>query len=801
MVQTGSALLRRRSGIVGIVFVAFLLPYQNRGVCGQEASGDESNSSNIQQPLQVPERSVKEKSVDLFQASVLPILAARCYRCHSSQAAEPEAGLLLDSALGLATGGETGRVVVPGHPEESLLIEAILSEDNPMPPDERLSQLEITTLTNWIALGAEDPRGASATVEITDPDYTLARQYWAFRPVEEQVIPPVQNEAWPSNTIDRFVLAKLEQNGLQPAPVASARTLLRRLYFDVTGLPPTPGEVAEFEKDSSDAHYAKVVDRLLDSPRYGERFAQLWLDLVRFAETEGFEYDREMNGIWRYRDYVIQSFNNNKPYNQFLMEQLAGDEMAPNDFEHRIAAGFLRLGAVRRNAGNQKVASSRNEVLTERTDIVGSVVLGMTIGCARCHDHKFDAIPQQDYYRLQAYFAASVEDDVSMQDDAQAKARQKRTAELEREIDELKATIANLDGAAEETARLQIAELEAQIPPPGPTICSITNEFEPEPVTHLLRRGDPNLPGPVVGMQTPGVVTRENSCATNNSTTPRTNLAKELTRPDHPLTARVMVNRIWQHHFGSGIVSTANDFGKNGSGPSHPELLDYLANRFVSSDWNIKTLHREILLSNAYRQSSQSADNFAGTSVDPANRLLWRFSRRRLSGEEIRDAMLSVSGELNLGMAGASILLPVEQQLIDQLYKPTQWEVTANPQEHNRRSVYLMSKRNLRLPFMEVFDQPSAQTSCASRVQSTHARQSLELLNGDISNRLAESFARRLEQECESTHGRVELAYQLIASRFPTDKEAEISRCFIERFGLSEFALAMFNVNAFLYVD
>ena len=540
--------------------------------------------------------------------------------------------------------------------------------------------------------------------------------------------------------------------------------------------------------------------QLLDSPPYGERQAQHWLDVIRYAETEGFEYDRLMPDIWRFRDYVIAAFNSDMPYDQFLMEQLAGDELG-DEPDLRIAAGFHRLGAVRRNAGNQAVASSRNEVLTERTDIIGSAVLGLTIGCARCHDHKFDPIPQRDYYRLQAFLAATREDNVSLSRSAE----QERLAALKIDIDakilELKGILANLDGDEETRVKAEIQQLQLQLPPPSPTLCSIKNDWQNADLIHLLRRGDPDLPGPVVGMRTLGVLSPQDRVELPADTPqPRTKLARDLVNPEHPLTSRVIVNRIWHQHFGTGLVSTPNDFGKNGSPPSHPQLLDYLAYQFVMGGWHFKELHREMVTSSVYRQASQASSS--ATAIDPGNRRLSHFPRRRLSGEEIRDAMLSISATLNLTMGGPSVVLPVESELIDQLYKPTQWQVTSDKQQHYRRSIYLLAKRNLRLPFMEVFDQPSSQTSCAVRQQSTHARQSLELLNGPIANELAAAFARRLTRETDSDpRAIVRHAFRLATAREPMATEMDLSHSILEELGVNEFALAVFNLNAFLYVD
>ncbi len=738
-----------------------------------------------------------------FEERIHTVFVAKCYECHSGQAAKVEGGLLLDSRDGARRGGNSGPAVVPANVSDSLLFQAITRSEDSMPPDKPLAPEVIADFRRWILDGAVDPRDQPDSPVMTEPDYAEARNYWAFRPLQlSSPLGGVQTN-WVRNEIDSFVCSKLEQAGLRPASVASPEVLVRRVFFDVIGLPPTPEEVAVFVTNPIDQAWQEIIDRLLLRPEYGERWAQHWLDVVRYAETEGFEYDRTLPDIWRYRDYVIDSLNNDKPYDQFLFEQLAGDETVDPSAEMHIATGFFRLGAVRRNAGNQKVASSRNEVLTERTDIIGSALLGLTVGCARCHDHKFDPLPQRDYYRLQAFIAATHEDNRSLLDDAEHKEFLEQTEKLESRIAELKEILANLDGDKEKQVLAEIQELEQQLPPPGPAICGIRNDLKNSSPVNILRRGDPDLPGPVAGMRLPGVLTdAETPELPYDVPRPRTQMVRQLIDRQSPLLARVIVNRVWQGHFGTGLVSTPNDFGRNGSPPSHRELLDHLGKAFIDSGWRFKALHRTILLSATYRQASQVTDVTNASKVDPANRLLSFFPKRRLSGEELRDAMLAVSGKLNSRRGGESVILPVEQGLIDQLYKPTQWVVSEDSNEHFRRSIYLFAKRNLRLPFMEVFDQPTSQTTCAQREQSTHASQALELLNGTMTNELASAFAQRLHDEAGNDPAQiVDLAFRLTASRPPNESELEISQRFVTNAGISEFALAMFNVNAFLYVD
>jgi hypothetical protein len=625
--------------------------------------------------------------------------------------------------------------------------------------------------------------------------------HWSFQKRTHPLVPAVR--AGVRNAVDAFIVTRLSAVGLRLAPEAERRTLIRRLYFDLTGLPPTPEQVAAFVASTDPLAYEKLVDRLLASPRYGERWGRHWLDVVRFAETEGFEYDRHRAGAWRYRDYVIRSLNEDKPYDQFVREQLAGDEIDPHDPTLEVAVGFYRLGPIRRNAGNPKVAFSHNEVLTEMTDSVGAVFLGLTVGCARCHDHKFDDFSQGDYYRLQAFLSQTQERDIVLAEPKVKADWEARTKTLEVEIKRLKRALESAEGSERVRMKAKLAEVERRLPPPLPAISSMYNVPAERTAIHVLKRGDPDKKGKAVGMRVPSALaspkTTELPLDTKN---PRTLLANWINDADNPLSARVIVNRVWQSHFGQGIVSTANDFGVNGSAPSHPELLDYLANEFLAAGRRLKPLHRLILLSATYRQASRSVDGGLSRRKDSDNRWLARFPRRRLDAEEIRDAMLALAGTLNGKAGGPSVVVPVDPDQIGLLYDPGQWHVTPDAAEHDRRSVYHLCKRNLHLPFLEVFDQPDAATSCPRRVASTHALQALELLNGSTSHRLADAFAQRLLREAGTDRARqIERAYLLAAGRAPTSREKELALRFLEKQPLREFALAVFNLNAFLYVD
>ena len=638
------------------------------------------------------------------------------------------------------------------------------------------------------------------------PAYTAAeKRHWSFQPIA--VTPPpaftaAADKAWAANPIDAFILERLAKDGLRPAPRADRITLLRRATFDLTGLPPMPAEVDAFVADKSPQAWAKVVDRLLGSSAYGERWAQHWLDVVRFGESEGFEYDNHRPDAWRYRDYVVHAMNTDKPYPEFVKEQLAGDEMNPNHEQLRIASGFQRLGAIRRNAGNQEVASSRNEVLTEMTNIVGSAFLGMTLGCARCHDHKFDAIKQSDYYRVQGYFASTVDSDVPLTSSADQAAWKKQFDSVEASLKTMQSKMKMLKGDELAQMKEQYKTAEAALPEPLPALFSVKNDVEKVAPIHLLARGEYTMKGATVGMRPPGILAGPDLPELPLTTDkPRTKLAEWMFNPNNPLPARVMANRVWSYHFGRGIVATPNDFGRMGARPTHRELLDYLANQYVTNGWQLKPLHRQILMSNTYQQSVNNPAQL-GAQKDPDKTLLWAFPRKRLDAEQLRDSMLAVSGALNSKLGGSSVLLPVQPDLVNLLYKPHQWVATKDTTEYNRRSLYLIQKRNLRLPFMEVFDLPDRTGSCARRESSTHAPQALEMLNGETSNRLAKALAARLKSEAGSVPAKqVDLAYRLATSRLPSLAEKQAALAFLRTQPLEEFALAILNLNAFIYVN
>ncbi|HXR39795.1 MAG TPA: DUF1549 and DUF1553 domain-containing protein [Terracidiphilus sp.] len=660
------------------------------------------------------------------------------------------------------------------------------------------------------------------------------REFWSFQKPKEQNPPVVAHKSWARTPIDNFILAKLEAKGVTPASPADKISLLRRASLDLIGLPPTPEEVDAFLDDRSPQAFEKVVDRLLASPQYGERWGRHWLDLARFAESEGFKADEIRPNAWRYRDYVIQSFNQDKPYNRFVEEQIAGDELWPGDPQALVATGFNRSYPDESNA--RILQQRRQELLDDITDTTGAVFLGLTYGCARCHNHKFDPILQSDYYRLQAFFAnTAASDHIPMLPADKLADYRRRKALWEQQTAEIRAKIAALvdpqkqriasdyfekyppeiqamilkpgaqrspyewqmwakanpylqtpdaDAAKQLPAaqKAEYASLNAELakfddlkpadPPEGMGLADLGRNA---PATHVLAVGVYDAPREEVE---PGFLTLLDPAPAKisapqgvESTGRRTALAHWLTGPDNPLTARVMVNRIWQHHFGRGIVGTPSDFGIMGERPSHPELLDWLAREFVRSGWSMKHMHRLIMTSAVYQQSTSF--NKEAAQADPGNRLLWAFPRQRLEGEVIRDASLLVSGTLNLTAGGPSVFpdLPEGMGALR-----GGWKLSA-PDERSRRSVYIFVKRNTRYPMMEIFDMPDTHESCSRREITTTAPQALTMLNDKVTLEWAQAFAAR----ALAAQDPVDRAYRLAYSRSPDPWEKDTVATFFHK--------------------
>jgi uncharacterized protein DUF1553/uncharacterized protein DUF1549/cytochrome c len=785
------------------------------------------------------------------------ILYARCVVCHGKGG---ESGLDLRTREGLLKGGSRGPAINPGDADESLLYRFVAGEEKPrMPMGEELSEYQIALLKNWIDKGAvwedywtwgEKDKVYASLNTITDEQ----RSYWAFRKPSRPQIPKVKNRSWGRTPIDAFILSKLEKKGLQPSAPADKRTLIRRVTFDLTGLPPTPAEINAFVSDKSPDAYRKVVKRLLESPRYGERWAQHWLDVVRFGETNGFELDAEREQSWRYRDYVVKSLNDDKPYDRFITEQIAGDELDPNSFEMRVATGFLRAGPQHVVAGNQDLAVNRQEWLTEVMFSVGNGIMGMTVGCARCHDHKFDPIPQADFYRLQAFFAASDNYDFKRpakeQEQAYAAAvkahreklkpildqiaaiekpyREKLTAAkragleprfagalnkeeklrndeekrlakeaqsmLEIKWNELVASISPEDRETRAALRRRMRNIELYAPDPLPKALAVADTLNPIPQMNILKGGDPHRPGDAVRPRFPSVTLPDGAppeagiepvqIGEFKSTGRRLALAQWLTAPDNPFTARVMVNRLWHYHFGRGIVATPNDFGRNGQQPTHPELLDWLAFEFSQSQgWSLKRMTEMMVLSNAYQQSS--AIDVVKSKVDPDNKLLWRMNRQRLDAESIRDAVLAADGNLTEQLGGPSIKVPLEPEVYDTIfteYEPDNlWPVHPDPRQHTRRSLYLIRKRNVRLPLLVAFDAPDLMAVCGARQTSVHALQSLTLMNSEFMLQQSRALAERLFKEAGAgERAMISRLYELTLARKPRPDELRLTQNFLK---------------------
>ncbi len=775
---------------------------------------------------------VDAKSSEFFEQKIRPILTDRCFKCHSHGADKIKGGLVLDSRDAALTGGDTGPAIAPGDPAKSLLIEAIsyTNEDLQMPPKKgdgkKLSDEEIAILTDWVKMGAPYGKGSAqkmvtrAKGKITDED----RQWWAFQPVAKVEAPAVADGGWAGNEIDRFVFQKLTANGLQPAPPAGIESLIRRIYFDVTGLPPSPAEIDAVTRKATAARaeqrqgiIAKLIDQLLASPRYGEHWARHWLDLVRYAESDGYRIDEYRPHAWRYRDYVIASLNADKPYDRFVQEQLAGDELFPGDTEALAGTGFLRLGIYEYN--NRDVALQWTGMLNDITDVTADVFLGLGVQCARCHDHKFDPILQKDYFRLQAFFAPLLMPEVvhaataeqQTEHDAKLKVWEEKTAGLRAQLAVIEdparekaaeeaigkfppetRAILNKPAAGRtpaeeqisalafrqvtyEYARLfsklkgaekdrvaalqkQLAAFDSEKPAELPVVPSVTDVGPKAPPVFIPKKQN-------LGDIEPGFLTvLDAQPAAIQPTQPgstgrRAALARWLTAPENPLTARVIVNRVWQYHFGRGLVGTSSDFGKLGDAPSHPELLDWLTRRFIADGWSLKKLHRLILTSSTYQQAAKHPAAETARLQDPENRLLWRANTRRLEAEQIRDAILSVTGELKLTAIGPS----------------------ADPSTPVR-SIFTKVLRNSRDPLLEVFDVPDAFKSTAQRNVTTTPTQSLLLLNSPAALKRAQAFAARLNRDSSSDEARrVNDAYRLAFGRAPAAAERDAALAFLDR--------------------
>lgn len=689
-------------------------------------------------------------------AKAREILAERCLKCHGGE--KTRGGLSVAGRDGLEKGGDLGPAIDADAPSDSLLLKAIRYEDGlEMPPSNRLPDDEAKALSDWIAAGAPWP-GSEPAKEVAEKA-AEPEAAWPYREVARPALPTVRDAAWGRNPIDAFILAQLEPDGLAPAPEADRRTLIRRATYDLTGLPPTPAEVEAFEADPAADAFERLVDRLLASPRYGEAWGRHWLDLVRYAETNSFERDAAKPFIWRYRDYVVDAFNSDKPFDRFILEQLAGDEVAPDSVEAQVATGFYRLGPWDDEPADKPLA--KYEILDGIVSTVGQVFLGMTVNCARCHDHKKDPIPQTDYYRLMAFFI-----DMGRQTGLETK----------------------------------------KVGPDKVEVMAAVSKGREE--AHVLLRGNPALVGPKVE---PGVPVSLGEAPTFGSGPgKRRALAEWLTDRRNPMTSRVFANRIWQYHFGRGLVPSPNDFGSLGEAGTHPELLDWLAAELVDGGWKIKRMHRLIMLSNAYRMSSRPSPE--ALAKDPSNQKFQRFPMRRLTAEEVRDAMLAVGGVLNDKAGGPWVCPPIPAEVLAGQSVPGQGWAVSPPDEASRRSVYVHIKRSLALPILATHDAADTDSSCPVRYTTTVPTQALGLLNGSFANEQAATFADRLAAGRDGDlAAQVRQAVLLTTGREPAADESARDVAFLrslreeaglsERAALVQYALMILNANAFLYLD
>jgi hypothetical protein len=662
--------------------------------------------------------------VDFFEKKIRPILVQHCYKCHSAQAGKVRGGLLLDTREGLRKGGDSGPAIAPGDPGASLLVKALRYEDFEMPPKGKLSAAVIADFETWIKQGAADPREAQAVpVPGRKIDIETGKRFWSFQPPRRHTTPSVRNRAWPERTIDFFLLARLEKAGLEPNLPANRRTWIRRVSFDLTGLPPRPEDVEAFVRDPSPQAFEKVVERLLASPHYGERWARLWLDIARYAEDQAHIVGNDQSlfypNAYLYRDWVIRALNADLPYDQFVKLQLAADLLEPNDPANHAALGFIGLGPKYYARRSPAVMADEWE---DRVDTVGRGLLGLTVACARCHDHKFDPIPTADYYALAGVFAS--------------------TEMFNRPLDGREAP-------------------KDKRPKPAPNALHIVRDGKPIDL-NIFVRGDVNSKGPVVQRHFLSILCREEPKPFRQGSG-RRELAEAIAARDNPLTARVIVNRIWGLNFGRPLVGTPSNFGALGERPTHPELLDDLAVRFMESGWSLKWLQREIVLSAAYRQSSRA--DAAQQKADPDNRLLGRMSRRRLDVEAWRDALIWATGRLNPVVGGKSM----DPQ---------------DPQER-RRTVYSRVSRLQLNPLLALFDFPDPNVHAEHRVETTTPLQKLFVLNSPFMVHQAAGLAERLRKEvgpgADLRH--IQRAYLLLFGRPATAAEVRLGLGFLRQDG------------------
>jgi hypothetical protein len=760
------------------------------------------------------------EDIEFFESKIRPVLAARCYGCHSAKLKQAEGGLYLDSLEATRKGGRSGvPAVVPGKPQESLLIKVIQGthKDLKMPPGKPLPKEQVADFVAWVEMGAPDPR-TGGTVAVTKPayDWEKEKQHWAYQPLRAVPPPAIADPAWNQNPIDRFLKAKLDEKQIRPLPRASKLALLRRATYDLTGLPPTPEQTAAFLADTTPQAFEKLIDRLLASPAYGEHWGRHWLDVVRYADTAGDASDYPVPEMFRFRNYVIRSLQQDKPFNEFLREQLAGDILPHQNEEDRrdklIATGYL--------ANARRFGQTDGEfylTIDDTIDNLSKAALGLTVGCARCHDHKFDPIPTADYYALFGIFKSSkyawagLEHHqyldgfaaLDQKDEERLRKQQERMVKAYRIVKKGDGK----DPKAPADQRLAFLEAQAdlfQIRSSWPDLPMVYAVAEGTPTNaKIMVKGDPGTLGPEAprgfltilgGQQVPA----------DHQGSGRDLLAGWITDPANPLTARVLVNRVWTWHFGRGIVNTPNDFGARGEKPTHPELLDHLAADLLANGWSLKKLHKQILLTRAWQGASGYSE--ANAVKDPKNETYWRFDRRRLTAEEVRDSMLLASGNLDPVPAGPHPFAP-RASYVQTQHKP----FVADPAafDRNKRSVYLFQQRFKPHAYLDLFDGADSNAATAVRVSNNTATQALYLMNNEFVEKQADALAVRVGMAEPTTAGRIRLAYKLLFQRAPTPAEQQMAAQFLAqtttqteaRASWTSYMRVLLSSNEFFFVD
>ena len=709
-------------------------------------------------PLHAENAPLTADQINFFEKNIRPVLVSKCYDCHSAKSEKVKGGLLLDTRDGLLKGGDSGHGVVQGNLEESLLIKAIRydDKDTQMPPQKKggkLSDEAIANFEQWVRMGAPDPRTGEAK-SVAELDKEKARQFWSFQPPRKAPPPVLVDAAWPRSDIDRFILAALEQKNLRPVADTEPRALLRRVYFDLTGMPPSFDEaqafLAECAKgtDAQHAAFEGVVDKLLDSPRYGERWGRHWLDVARYAESTGKESNNLFPTAWRYRDYVIDSFNEDKPYDEFIREQIAGDLIGSSSSaeynEHLTATAFLAIGT--KNIVEKNRLTFKLDLIDEQIDTATRAVLGLTVSCARCHDHKYDPVTMRDYYALAGIFRSTE----VFYGTKGKKNKALNASTLLPLADESKSISEQPNIVQSPTPKVADSKPVKNKKQGKKGAAANMTQQSPQQIMHevmavrdgrvencpVYLKGEPDDPGPVVPRGVISLLTSGSAPSMPSNSSGRYQLAEWLTSKDNPLTARVMANRVWLHLFGQGIVRTADNFGATGERPTHPELLDYLAMRLMENGWSVKKLIREIVLSRVYHLGTRS--DASNSETDPDNRLLWRANPRRLDAESIRDAMLTASGLMDLQPPGGSMVASVGDAFASAYSK------TFVDAQFHYRSVYLPIVRDFVPSCLEVFDFAEPSLVVANRDATNVPSQALYLMNNSFVIEQAKALAHRI---------------------------------------------------------